>query len=70
MNDRLKPCPFCGRADSVTRDKYSSLIPGYSLYAVFCDKNKQGCGAYGPYKRTEEDATEAWNRRNERETTA
>ena len=63
MNKESKPCPFCGRADSVTRDKFYTLIPSFSLYAVFCDKDKGGCSAYGPYKRTEEEAIEAWNRR-------
>lgn len=61
MNEKY--CPFCGRADSVTKDKFDTLIPGFSLYAVFCDKDKGGCGAYGPYKRTEEEAVKAWNRR-------
>lgn len=70
MNDRLKYCPFCGGVDSVTIDKFNTLIPGFNLYAVFCDKDKEGCGATGPYKRSEEDAIEVWNRRSERETTA
>lgn len=63
MSEKTRDCPFCGRADSVNRDKFDTLIPGFSLYAVFCDKDKGGCGAYGPYKRTEEEAIDAWNRR-------
>lgn len=58
-----KHCPFCGGADSVIIDKFDTLIPGFSLYSVFCNKYKGGCGACGPHKRTEEEAIEAWNRR-------
>lgn len=61
----LKPCPFCGRADSVNRDKFDTLILRFSLYSVFCDRDKGGCGAYGAYERTEEDAIKAWNRRQD-----
>lgn len=60
MSKELKPCPFCGRVDSVTRQKFDTLI---CLYSVFCDRDKGGCGAYGPYECIEEDAIEAWNRR-------
>ena len=67
MNERLKPCPFCGGDVTIY---CSSATNGY----YFMHNNKQGkakncilltpstiCGKYKSLK----DAYEAWNRRGE-----
>lgn len=52
MNDKLKPCPFCGGMNLY----YTARM----FYAVECaDCGGKVVGAY----RTEEEAVEAWNRR-------
>lgn len=54
MNDKLKPCPFCGGMNL--------YYAAGRFYAVECSD----CGAkvVGAF-RTEEEAAEAWNRRME-----
>jgi Lar family restriction alleviation protein len=53
--EELKPCPFCGcdQIQSSEMDKW--VVP----YARYC----RNCRAYGPHKRTYEEAIEAWNTR-------
>ena len=53
----LKPCPFCGKEESVYMQKEGRD------YAVVCDFNWGGCGACGGYRETTKDAAEAWNNR-------
>lgn len=59
MENKLKPCPFCGSKDIIvkrlTRNCFISECWEYS------------CRAIGPTGRTEEEAIEAWNRRTEEE---
>ena len=54
MNDKLKPCPFCGG---------EAIIDGCdeTLWIVICKE----CNASIGYKETKEEAIEAWNRRIE-----
>lgn len=58
MNDKLKPCPFCGGIGTlfVETDEI-----GYVF--VTCAPSDNGCGAAGPAEITKEEAIEAWNRR-------
>jgi len=53
----IKPCPFCGKSDSVEIECDSEQ------FYVICSCYKDGCGASGGYRDTEEDAWEAWNKR-------
>ena len=52
MNDKLKPCPFCGG---------KAIIDGCddTLWIVICKE----CNASIGYKETEQEAVEAWNTR-------
>ena len=54
---KLKPCPFCGRNDSISIDKYKS--GGEWWHFVECKE----CMANGPVGKTEQDAADAWNER-------
>ena len=59
----IKPCPFCGKEESVY------MFKERKDYAVVCDYNLGGCGACGGYRETPKDAAEAWNKRVEGEQT-
>ena len=77
--DALRPCPFCGKSDTLVIGKASDAFAepdecGDPLpymhteaYAVTCDASKPegpgGCGASGGYKLTEAEAVAAWNER-------
>lgn len=54
MDEKLKPCPFCGCAD--TKMTY---IGFKAVAVVTCD----ACGADGPCNYDEAEAVAAWNRR-------
>ena len=58
MNEKLKPCPFCGsnRVQIRTDDE------GISWY-IFCNN----CGAMCGYALSEDEVVKAWNRRAESE---
>ena len=57
MNKKLMPCPFCGRIDSVKIDKYQ--CNGEWWHFAECEE----CMAHGPVGKTEQDAADAWNER-------
>lgn len=67
----LTPCPFCGNEKLVILDEgcnfeiyeNSEIFENIPNYAVCCDFYRGGCGATSGYRRTEEEAIEAWNRR-------
>ena len=52
MNDKLRPCPFCG-SDKLTIKNYETQV-----YVECC-----ACQALGPDGRDETDAIEFWNSR-------
>lgn len=54
MNDKLKPCPFCGG---------EAIVDGCddTLWIVICKE----CNASIGHKETKEEAIEAWNKRIE-----
>ena len=69
---KLLPCPFCKepkplrlvRAREVRGcDGDCFCCSGISGIAVICSALLNGCGGSGGFKRTEEDAIAAWNRR-------
>ncbi len=78
-NDKLKPCPFCGKltplecVDENEAEYLSSDDSGYSenpYFAVVCAVNSEGtegagCGASGGYLPTKKEAIERWNKRAE-----
>lgn len=53
----IKPCPFCGKSDTVEIECDSEYI------YVFCNTYNDGCGASSGYANTEEEALELWNKR-------
>lgn len=72
----LKPCPFCGKTESVvfvTTEEMESCQNkecvyhyhnvGTDMVAVICSTQKGGCGGSGGYYVSEDDASIAWNRR-------
>lgn len=60
-NSRLRDCPFCGGKNICIIDESE---PEHPEFAVCCDMTEGGCGATSGYRRTKEEAIEAWNRRN------
>ena len=56
-----RPCPHCGGTNLVFLYAEGSEID----VTVCCNFNNGGCGATGGYRRTKEEAIEAWNRRTE-----
>lgn len=56
--NKLKPCPFCGEKDRISVAAYR-CDSGFWQY-VFCDE----CLAEDPVGKTEQDAVDAWNRRD------
>ena len=74
----LKPCPFCGNTKTLEvldeREEYitkwgemfeDSPLAHYGNWskAICCSVHKGGCGAIGGWRKTVEDAVEAWDRR-------
>ena len=62
MNDKLKPCPFCGGEAKVLCMTYS----GGKVYGVFCKRDSEAEDQHGHFidnYSSEEDAVSAWNRR-------
>ena len=55
----LKPCPFCGRIDTLGTDSYKDS--GRLWYFVKCEE----CICDGPVCCGEKEAIEAWNGRAE-----
>lgn len=72
MIDKLKPCPFCGKKDTLHIANFRELeecenFEGYNVtpyVAVVCDFNKGGCGASSGYRISSQKAVEVWNQRN------
>lgn len=65
MKDKLKPCPFCGGEKVVVLEEggNSEIFENIRNYIICCDFNNGGCGATSGFRRTEEEAIEAWNKR-------
>lgn len=68
MENKLLPCPFCGKTETpkCVNDFELGYIPrgdatGY--YCVICDHLHGGCGAAGGFRESEDEAIKAWNRR-------
>lgn len=68
---KLKPCPFCGKINTLTITSCVELeecknfegceFDGYKT--ICCDVNKGGCGAASGYAIDESLMIEKWNRR-------
>lgn len=69
MSSLFKPCPHCGKQESVGVVRWSDEHEYYpdsgeeDSYAINCNFNQKGCGATGGYRITLEDAAVAWNKR-------
>ena len=61
MNDKLKPCPFCGNEPTLI--VYRGKDGWRDRYAVLCRYDDGGCGAESGWYHYEEETIEAWNRR-------
>lgn len=60
----LRPCPFCGRLDTVrVQDWYDHVTHSWTV-ACWSNGTDHGaaCQVYGPRGRTEAEARELWNR--------
>ena len=55
--EELKPCPFCGRTDTLHFDRYQS--DGEWWGYIECTE----CIMTGPVGKLKRDAVDAWNRR-------
>lgn len=67
----LKPCPFCGRTDTLIIHEVSERLDDTDIkqYTVVCNTfgNNAGCGANCGYRHfTKQDAIAAWNKRAEK----
>lgn len=78
--EKLKPCPFCGNemldisnvrdcedcGNFEQEDVCPAFEPGKFCNMVFvvCSFYKGGCGASSGWRKTCEEAIDAWNRRN------
>lgn len=62
MSEELKPCPFCGKTESV---RVYIEINGYTVRccAGGISPENSGCGADCGFELTEEDAIKKWNAR-------
>ena len=60
--EKLKPCPFCGRTDTLHFDRYQSN--GEWCGYIECTN----CIMTGPVGKLKIDVVDAWNRRGEHET--
>ena len=60
MNEKLKPCPFCG-GEAMVANATREYLSGKTeeRFAINCIS----CGANGGDKKTKEEAIEIWNRR-------
>lgn len=54
---KLKPCPFCGRTDTLHFDRYQSNGEWWGY--IECTE----CVMTGPVGKLEKDVVDAWNRR-------
>ena len=58
--DKLRPCPFCYRAELEVQELITGQDPFQSIeYVVSCT----WCGARGPNEVSEHNAKEMWNMR-------
>ena len=69
---KLKPCPFCGKIDTLIIsncveleecDNFERCTNGI-FKTVCCDMSKGGCGASSGYVAGEKRAIERWNKRS------
>ena len=75
MTSELKPCPFCGKSETlVWADAKQEEVCGRFdeceadmclTGSVFCSVNNGGCGASGGFRYIKEEAIAAWNTRCE-----
>ena len=68
----LKPCPFCGRTDTLIIHEVSQQLDDTDIkqYTVICNTSgdNAGCGANCGYRHfTKQAAIAAWNKRKEKE---
>ena len=55
--EELKPCPFCGKSSSLTRENVGKQT------TIVCDANRGGCGAQSGFTDYVEQPTYRWNMR-------
>lgn len=57
-NKELKPCPFCGKKDSVQWDDHNGI------YYILCNAMKGGCGSTSGGYENKCETIELWNTRH------
>lgn len=62
--NKLKPCPFCEESEPVQMMTRIGKNGWRNRYYVLCEYDSGGCGASSGWYHSEEEAAEAWNRRN------
>ena len=58
----LKPCPTCGRRDSLLLNTNLLRTRKQGVHHVICDATNGGCGTSTSFYRTDREAIEAWER--------
>lgn len=62
LNNKLKPCPFCGRTEMLTIDSMEDYLKD-DIYRILCNIKDDGCGSSSGWYYSEEEAIRAWNTR-------
>ena len=67
MNDKIKPCPFCGKEDNSIN--FFDRDNGERIWALshYCPHSDELTIVINVYGNSEEEVIERWNRRNEDE---
>lgn len=66
----IKACPFCGKSVALVMSDAEMGYDNNGQFIVVCpfyedEDVDSGCGASSPWKYSQEEAVEAWNRRTQ-----
>ena len=59
----LKPCPFCGKIESLEIESKPITFTDSPLaqYRILCNAHKRGCGCSSGWECSKEDVIKYWN---------
>ena len=63
MNNKLKPCPFCGGEPILDEDSVAFTNKPKSCFQILCINRQCGVHLKTKWRETKQEAIEAWNRR-------